>query len=183
MLKEFIKRFSPDPQKLREQKSLKIFGHLLYNPNLWGLNRRSASGAFAIGLFMAMMPIPTQMFFAAALAILCKVNLPLSVALVWITNPLTMPFIFYGTYKLGAFVMNIPPHPFYFELSWTFISQQLSQIGPALFLGSFICGVIVSIIGYFSIRLLWRYQVARNWQRRSLRARKHKVIKKFNTGE
>lgn len=51
----------PDPEKLRNHKHLRIFGSLLNKPNLWALNRRSAPGAFAIGLFVAWMPMPFQM--------------------------------------------------------------------------------------------------------------------------
>lgn len=175
MPKKLIKRFLPDPDTIRNQKSLKIFGSLLHNVNLWSLNRRSASGAFAIGLFMAFVPIPTQMFVAAALAIFFKVNLPLSVALVWVTNPVTMPFIFYGAYKLGALLMHTQPHPFHFELSWTFLAEQMEQIGPPFLLGCGVCATIAAIIGYFGIRFLWRYQVARSWQKRSLKARERKA--------
>ncbi|WP_159217560.1 DUF2062 domain-containing protein, partial [Klebsiella pneumoniae] len=82
--------------------------NVLYNPNLWCLNRRSAAGAFAVGLFMAFVPLPSQMIMAAGLAIVLGVNLPLSIALVWITNPITMPVIFYFTYKLGAWLMGTP---------------------------------------------------------------------------
>ena len=96
MAKKTIQRFLPDPNKIRHHKSLKIFGRLLQDANLWHLNRRSARGAFAVGLFFAFIPVPFQMVLAAAGAILFRVNLPISVALVWLTNPLTMPPIFYG---------------------------------------------------------------------------------------
>ncbi|GAL10123.1 hypothetical protein JCM19233_1100 [Vibrio astriarenae] len=86
MPRKFIKRFMPNHDVIKRQKALKIFGNVLYNPNLWCLNRRSASGAFAVGLFMAFMPLPSQMIMAAGAAIMCSVNLPLAVALVWISN-------------------------------------------------------------------------------------------------
>ena len=53
MPKKFIRRFLPDPQSIKQNKALKIFGSVLHEPNLWHLNRRSASGAFGIGLFFA----------------------------------------------------------------------------------------------------------------------------------
>ncbi|MDW2204973.1 DUF2062 domain-containing protein, partial [Vibrio sp. 1636] len=53
MPRKLIKRFMPDHEVIKRQKALKVFGNVLYNPNLWCLNRRSASGAFAVGLFMA----------------------------------------------------------------------------------------------------------------------------------
>ncbi len=66
MAKKTIQRFLPDPNKIRHHKSLKIFGKLLQDANLWHLNRRSARGAFAVGLFFAFIPVPFQMVLAAA---------------------------------------------------------------------------------------------------------------------
>ncbi|WP_114822727.1 DUF2062 domain-containing protein, partial [Vibrio cholerae] len=117
MPRKFIKRFMPDHDVIKRQKALRVFGNVLYNPNLWCLNRRSAAGAFAVGLFMAFVPLPSQMIMAAGLAIVLGVNLPLSIALVWITNPITMPVIFYFTYKLGAWLMGTPAQSFHFELT------------------------------------------------------------------
>ena len=51
MPKKFIKRYLPDPHSIKENRALKIFGSILHEPNLWHLNRKSASGAFGIGLF------------------------------------------------------------------------------------------------------------------------------------
>lgn len=169
MPKKFIKRFTPDHESIKRQKALKVFGTLLYNPNLWCLNRRSASGAFAVGLFMAFVPLPSQMIMSAGLAIMFGVNLPLSVALVWVSNPITMPVLFYFAYKIGAAILGTPTHAFHFELSWQFIMEQMHTIGPPFLLGCMICAVVSALIGYFGIKGLWRYSVVRSWQKRQLR--------------
>lgn len=169
MPRKLIKRFIPNHEVIKRQKALKLFGNVLYNPNLWCLNRRSASGAFAVGLFMAFVPLPSQMIMAAGLAILIGVNLPLSVALVWVSNPITMPVLFYFAYKVGAHVMHIPTQPFHFELSWDYVMQQMSTIGPPLLLGCAICAVCSAIIGYFASRWIWRYSVVRSWQKRNIK--------------
>ncbi|MGL5298328.1 MAG: DUF2062 domain-containing protein [Plesiomonas sp.] len=36
-------------------------------------------------------------------------------------------------------------------------------------LGSFVCGIVAAIVGYFAIRGIWRYSVTRNWQKRRQR--------------
>jgi len=56
----------------------------------------------AVGLFCAFVPLPIQMLLAAAAAIIFRVNLPISVGLVWITNPVTIPPMFYFCYKVGT---------------------------------------------------------------------------------
>ena len=105
MPKKLLQRFMPNHETIKNQKALKIFGSVLYNPNLWSLNRHSAAGAFAVGLFIAFIPLPSQMIMASGVAILCGVNLPLSVALVWVSNPITMPFLFYFAYRIGAWIL------------------------------------------------------------------------------
>lgn len=169
MPKKFIQRFMPDHEVIKRQKALKIFGNVLYNPNLWCLNRRSASGAFALGLFMAFVPLPSQMIMSAGLAIVLGVNLPLSVALVWISNPITMPIMFYFCYKVGAKILHTQSEQFHFEVSWDFLMNQMSTIGPPFLLGCFVCGVVCALLGYFGIRGLWRYSVVRSWQQRKSR--------------
>ena len=84
----------PDHKKIRDHKHLRIFGKLLHNPSLWHMNRHSVAKAFAVGLFFAWVPVPFQMVLGAGGAILFHANLPLSVVLVWLTNPFTMPPMF-----------------------------------------------------------------------------------------
>ena len=171
MPKKLIKRSMPDHHRIREHRHLRFFGTLLHDPNLWHFNRRSASGAFAVGLFMAFVPLPFQMLFAAAAAILFRVNLPLSVALVWITNPLTMPPIFYSAYLLGAWVLGTPAREegLQFEASIDWLMTELGAIWEPFLLGCFIAGTASALLGYFTIRGLWRLHLVNHYKARKQR--------------
>ncbi len=169
MPKKTIKKFLPDHQTIKSNKYLQIFGDLLHNGNLWHLNRKSVAKAFAVGLFFAFIPVPFQMVLAAGVAIIVHANLPLSIALVWITNPLTMPAIFYFCYVVGAWVIGAPEQDFAFEPTWQWVLDSLSTIGPSFLLG---CGVLAcsfALLGYVGINALWRYSVAKEWKKRQLR--------------
>ncbi|WP_194755428.1 DUF2062 domain-containing protein [Aliidiomarina indica] len=174
MPRKFLKRFMPDIHKLNAYGVLKPFGKLAHDPNLWHLNRRSAAGAFAVGIFLAFMPMPFQMVAAAAVAILLRVNLPLSVALVWISNPITMPPMLYGSYRVGTFLLNQPSEPFLFELSWAWFQASVSSIVPALLLGSIVVGAIFSSLSYLAVRKIWRQAVQSAWDER-MRLRRERL--------
>ncbi len=171
MPRRLLQRYMPHPETLRRQRSLRFMGHLIGNPALWVLGRRSVANAFSVGLFSAMLPIPFQMAVAALGAWLVRCNLPLSVALVWITNPLTMPLIFYGNYRLGAWLMDIPAREAPQRLTTHWVAEKMGDILPALALGSVATAVILAILGNLLIRLLWRWQVSRSWKARRRRRR------------
>ncbi|MEX2163968.1 MAG: DUF2062 domain-containing protein [Sulfuricaulis sp.] len=175
MAKKIIRRFMPDVHIIRNHKNLKFFGKLLHDPNLWHLNRRSVSGAFAVGLFMAFVPMPFQMIPAAALAILFRVNLPISVALVWITNPITMPPVFYFTYTLGTWILDKPVLDIEFEISWDWITYELHRIWKPFLLGSLLTAAVCAAAGYFTMRALWRWHVVREWEQRKNRRTQKKA--------
>ena len=103
-MKDRLRKLIPSRNKLREFSALRPVAHLLNHPELWHLNRRGVSGAAFVGLFSAFIPVPSQMLLAAIIAIYVRVNLPISVALVWITNPITIPPMIYGSYRVGAWV-------------------------------------------------------------------------------
>jgi uncharacterized protein (DUF2062 family) len=170
MPKHFIRRITPNHETIRKHRHLQIFGKRLHDPNLWHINRRSSAGAFAVGLFMAFVPIPFQMVWAAGAAMIFRVNLPLSVALVWVTNPVTIPPVFLFAYLIGTWVLGNPANAksFDFTLAW-FQNGGLEGIWAPLLLGSLICGVVCSVIGYCVIRGLWRLYAVRQWEKRRQR--------------
>ncbi|BCX82168.1 conserved hypothetical protein [Methylomarinovum caldicuralii] len=166
MPKKLIQRFMPEHHVIKEHKHLQFLGEHLHNPNLWHLNRKSAALAFAVGFFYMYLPIPGQMIVAAVLALLVGANLPLSVVLVWITNPVTMPPMFYAAYKLGSWVLGVKNaiSPDVFTLGGAL--SELGDILWPLLLGSLILGVTLAVIGYFGILWLWRFMTIRRWRKR-----------------
>jgi uncharacterized protein (DUF2062 family) len=169
MPKKIIQRFMPDHQKIKDNKHLKMFGALLHNANLWHLNRRSVSKAFAVGLFFAFMPVPFQTVLAACFAIIVHANLPLSITLVWITNPLTMPAIFYFCYVVGTWIVDVPTRDFAFEANWQWLIDSVSTIGPAFIVGCSVLAAVFAFLGYLTINIIWRFSVAKEWKKRKAR--------------
>jgi len=171
MPKKIIKKYLPSPEKIKQMRVLNLFGSMLHDGNLWHLNRRSARGAFAVGLFWAWTPLPFQMVFSAITAIPFRVNLPLSVALVWISNPLTMPVMLYLSYLVGTVVLKAPPEPFAFEASFSWLLHSMQTIGKPLITGSLLMGITAGIIGYFAIDWLWRLSIKKEKLTRYLKAK------------
>lgn len=171
MPRRVIRKYLPHPERVRRHKHLRLFGERLHEPNLWHLNRASVSRAVAIGLFMAFIPIPFQMVPAALGAILFAANLPMAVALVWITNPLTMPPVFYFCYRVGAWLLDTPAREFQFELSLAWFGTELLRVWEPLLLGCLLTAITAAAAGYYAVRGLWRRHVRRDWEERRARNR------------
>ncbi|HRE32674.1 MAG TPA: DUF2062 domain-containing protein, partial [Candidatus Berkiella sp.] len=145
-------------------------------------NRYSVSMGFSAGLFAALMPLPFQMLLAAALSIILRGNLPIAVALTWVTNPVTTPPIAYFCYLVGTFVLQTPPQHFKLELSWEWLMREIGGIGLPFVVGSVIVAVIAAILSNIIIRLIWRWAIIKAWRERhtarSLARRKKKSTRK-----
>lgn len=175
MPRRLLKKYLPTPEHIRRHESLnRVLGKLLHDPNLWHLNRYSVSMGMGIGLFCAFLPIPMQMLVAAIMAISLRGNLPISISLVWITNPLTMGPVFYFCYRLGAWMMSIPPRPHQHDIQWDlhWAIERLSEIGGPLLLGSMTMAVVMGLAGYGFAALLWRASIL--WKLRHRRLRRSK---------
>ena len=169
---KWINKYLPTTQSIREQRSLGPVRHLLLKPELWHLHRRSASGAVFIGLFCAFLPIPVgQMVVAGLLAVVARCNVPIAIALVWVTNPITFAPMYYFAYKLGAWLLGMEPAHLEWELSWQWFAQQLAQIWWPLTLGCLACGWISGLTGAVVARLMWRMHIIRRWRQRRLKPR------------
>jgi uncharacterized protein (DUF2062 family) len=167
MPKKLVKKYTPDPEKIRNMKGMGILAKWLGNPALWHIHRHSTAKAFASGLFWMAIPIPSQMVASAITAILIRANMPISIVLVWISNPLTMPPIFYFNYLVGTWILgDEAQESLGFEMSWDWILNTLGELWLPLYLGSFLVGFVLAVVGYFGIHLFWRSNVRAAWQRR-----------------
>jgi uncharacterized protein (DUF2062 family) len=177
MPRKFLKRYSPSPKTIRENKALACLGESIHQPSLWLMNRHSVAKAFAIGLFCAWLPIPLQTLVAASLAIYFRAHIPLSVVLVFITNPVTMPPMFYFAYKLGSFLLGLEPQSVPMDLSWEWFGTTLVKIWKPLIFGSLILGIISSMVGYLGIHIIWRKSIRKRWKERK-ETREYRKAKK-----
>jgi len=166
MPRKLLKKYSPSPKTIRENKALSCLGESIHEPCLWHMNRHSVAKAFAIGLFCMWIPLPLQTVIAALLAIYYRAHLPLSVALVFITNPITIPPMFYFAYKLGGLMLGIEPQEVPMDLSWEWLTTTLAYIWQPLLFGCLILGIISSVAGYFLIDSLWRKNIRKRWNKR-----------------
>jgi uncharacterized protein (DUF2062 family) len=174
MPKRMLRNFFPNPEKVLCNPHLKILHPIMSKPFLWHLNRHSVSRAFAVGMFCAFLPIPFQVVIAALIAFYVNANLPISISLVWITNPLTMGPIFYSTYLLGSYILNIPTREIDVTLSLTWFFSELMLIWKPLLIGSLLTATIASLLSYIIISVFWRVQILKHWRTRKSTVLSHK---------
>lgn len=172
MAKNLIKKWFPAYESVRGHRALEVLGPRLRAPDLWHLNRRSVAGAFAVGLFVAFLPIPMQMLLAAAIAIWIRVNLPISVLLVWVSNPVTMPPLTYTAYTIGRWILDEPKRSFGVQLTMDWFTGELLTIWKPLVIGSLVLAVAAAATGYLTIRILWWFSVVERVKLRRARLRR-----------
>lgn len=156
MPKTRLRKILPTHEKIKNQKFLKIFGKLLDKKDLWSLSRKKVLGAVFIGIFVACLPMPLQMVLATFLAIIFSVNLPLSFALIFISNPFTMPPLFYFEYHIGKLLIK-PENPIEFDFESMY--DNFGEIALSLWSGAIVVGIFSSVVCVVVVNFLWIYSV------------------------
>lgn len=178
-MRKHIRKYLPDHDKIRDNRWLAIFGDALRHPRLWHLNRHSAAGAVAIGLFCGLIPGPFQMLIAALVCIACRVNLPLALVTTLYTNPLTIVPLYLVAFGLGELVTGTSGGQFVGPPEWQSqglvtwagqIADWMVRLGRPLFVGLALLATLLAVAGYALVRGAWRWYLVRAWRRRSLRA-------------
>ena len=165
-LRAFFKRMLPEHHEVQQHRKLGFLGDILHDPNIFHLNRHSAAGGIALGLFFSFMPIPGQTLLAGLAAIYFRVNLPLAMLFVFVSNPVTIPPLFYLAYRTGAFMLQETPVELDFEFSVDWLGEVIYDIWDALLLGCFTLGSVAALVSYFTVRMLWRMAIIRKWEER-----------------
>ncbi len=178
-MRQLLKKYLPDQQTIHANRWLRPFASTLLHPRLWHLNRRSAAGAVAVGMFCGLIPGPMQMIGAAACALLFRINLPLALLVTLYTNPLTIVPLYVLAYQIGRLIIAdssgfvAPPafDPTSF-VGWTTAMQGwMITAAKPLGIGLVILAASLSAIGYLLTKTAWRIYLVRAWQRRKLKKR------------
>lgn len=140
-------------------------GDKLFHPDLWHPSRRRFAAGFAVGAFFALMPAPFQMFAAALIAYITRVNVPAAIAATWISNPFTFPLCVYLQYRLGCLILGariseVPTHD---------ILELLKKAPVPFLVGAFPAAAILAIISYPFALWVWDFFNSRINARRRAR--------------
>ncbi len=126
----------------------------------FSVNRKSVTKAILIGLFVALIPMPMQMVAVLFFIPFVKFNVPIGVATVWISNPFTMPPLYYLEYITGNFLlMREGISDMQMTMEW--FQENLDDIFIPLYVGAFFYSVTISVLGYFLINWCWINSVKR----------------------
>jgi uncharacterized protein (DUF2062 family) len=184
MLDRF-KRLIPSRNAIEKNRWLRWLGPWLKDHRLWHMSRKGIALGMAIGVFFGFLIPFGQIPPAAAVAVLMRANVPITIASTLVTNPVTFGPVYYGAYRLGRFVL-LEPEPTAEELeslmaqstpspeveALGFIDrmqnawQRLGQVGKPLFVGLGIVATLSGLLTYALVHWMWliRVRVAR-WRR------------------
>ena len=116
------------------------------------------------GLWIAMLPIVgLQMLVVFLLAILLRANLPVIVALQWISNPLTMGPIYFADYQIGMTFLDLVGVDYQrnkllkrnYDWSDFNFSDLLALVDtlPPMMIGGSIIGIFLGVVAVFLYKL------------------------------
>lgn len=181
MPRKFFRKYLPTHETITQNKYIARLGPRIQHPNLWHLNRRSAAGATAVGLFAGLIPgsNPVQFLAAALLSLGFKVNLPIAVFVTLYSNPFTIVPLYYMAFKLGQLVLlhrgnEFPSIALDLEgagfREWIPAALQwLGSVGKPLLVGLPLLAIVFAAIGYLVVDVTWRVRVRMEWRARARR--------------
>ena len=172
MPRRFFRKITLKRDQLDDTWFLSPFSHLLHDPRLWSIRRRTVVPAFALGLFVAYLPFPGHMATAALLALAFRINIPVAALSTWAINPLMMGPMYYVGYELGSWLLRREPSPFEFELSFDWLVGGFLNVWQPLLLGCVLLGALLAALGYVLLDLVWRATVWDYLARRRNRSKK-----------
>lgn len=123
-------------------------------------NRRMVAKGVFIGFFIAIIPMPMQMLAVISMMPFAKFNVPIALAMCWISNPFTTPVILYIEYLTGSFLLGSQVATLEISVEW--FSKNFSNIVIPLYTGTAFYSIIGSVLAYFLINYLWRESVKKD---------------------
>lgn len=120
-------------------------------------NRKMISRGVLLGLFIAFIPMPMQMAAVLLFVPFFRFNVPIALAMCWLSNPFTMPLMYYIEYLTGAFLLGMEPKDVEMTLEW--FSHNIDKIFIPLYFGTGVYSIFGSLFGYWAVNHFWRSSV------------------------
>ncbi len=170
-LADTIRRNMPTREALEGNR---FTHHLAVRHELWRFTRRSVPRGVAVGLLVGIFAlIPgIQIIGAALLCVPARGNIPIAVAMTFLSNPATTPLILILSALIGSFLgFHADTATVYAMVErgasvseWT--GWFFSDAAPAVMIGLAVLSVAAAALGYVLAGLIWRPIVARRRRQR-----------------
>jgi len=148
-------------KKIGKNKKIKKFILKYKVPSEYlSTNRRMVSKGVFIGLFIAFIPMPMQMALVIAMMPFFKFNVPIALAMCWLSNPFTMAPMYYVEYMTGSFLLGSEPLNVEMTVEW--FSENIDDIFIALYSGAFFYSLSISSFVYYLVNYFWKSSVHRD---------------------
>lgn len=162
-----LRAMAPSREQLEATPGVRRLAPHLSHPMLWCWSRRGVALGVALGLFIGLLIPIAQILFVAMAAIFLRANIAIGAVGTFVSNPLTVPPIYFAAYHLGAWATGTSADA---SLSLTdpwSVYDNLGSIGLPLFTGLATIATVSALAGYLLVSQVWIWRV--NAKRRSLR--------------
>lgn len=151
----------PRRSNIHRYPVLKWFAKTAYDRSyLWSFKGNAMVQALFWGIWIAMLPIVgIQMIVVFLLALIVRANLPLIVALQWISNPFTMAPIYFADYEIGLLILELFGVEYgrnkllTAEFDWSSIEfadlWELVDTLPPMMVGGSVVGISLGVLAVF----------------------------------
>lgn len=169
--KRKLQRYFSNRDAILNSRAGGWLGSHLHDHEIWHFGRRAVAGAVGVGFFLAFVPLPGHTLLALVLALVFRINLPVTVAAVWIANPVTVAPMYMFALKLGGIVTahEVQFSELHYDMTWVNLSAMFAQLWLPLVVGCLLCGLATGALGHFSVRWLWRLHVLQRLRQRRQR--------------
>ena len=168
----WLRRHVPTRETIHRFRLLRPFARQLSQPNLWRLNQRSVPRGVALGLGVGVIIPFMHVVIAAILAIPVRANVALAAAFTLVVNPLTIPPMYYGAYRIGLWELQHDS----IVIDPAAAEQVSGELGRFLFwiheasgpiaLGILTIAAAAAFLGYVLSALAWRLWIGSKWRHR-----------------
>jgi len=173
-MQRWLRTITPKRHTLERLWCLKPFAALVVNRGCWTFRRTSVIRAFSLGLLIAFVPptplLPLHLTLCVVLGILFRLNIPVMVGTVFVSNPFTWFPQIAGSIWVGAKLMGLNLVPVLHDLSHRNFRHHLHQLWQPLLLGALVLGLCAAALGYVLAQAVWRARVSYLLRRRRLRS-------------
>lgn len=132
------------------------FGDRILSKELWRPTRESLARAWLVGFPITIIPfLPLQSVISCFAALFVRGNIPLCIALQFLSTPLTAPVHLPACYFVGEVVRGVSPRAAWDQVAHTPKHLFTGDAAISLYLGAVVLGVLIGVGGYAVVHHTW----------------------------